>query len=189
MRADVPVHYKPSSTRSASARATLLSSPANGLKSPASVNSWRRLPDSTVPLPYSAYAPSPYFGATTMLSDVRPPPPRPPGLAALLAKTGDIELGREKGKELRHFSCWRLRWCAFCLVVASAMQASIVGSQLQLVFGSREGGMGPQLLAALILLALLLIAMWSLLSQLLLWSDSAVMKVPEGVRVREDDDE
>ena len=44
--------------------------------------------------------------------------------------------------------------------------------------------MMPQLVGDVVLLSLLLIALWSLLSQLLLWSDAAVMKVPEGVRVR-----
>ena len=41
----------------------------------------------------------------------------------------------------------------------------------------RAPGAGAELIAAAMLLALLLIALWSLLSQLLLWSDSAVMKV------------
>ena len=46
-----------------------------------------------------------------------------------------------------------------------------------------RGGAGAELASASLMLSLLLIGLWSLLSQLLLWSDSAVMKVPSGVHV------
>lgn len=133
--------------------------------------------------------------STTANGGYLPPPPRNPRLAALLAAsntfgmTSDELLDRDyQPREIRHFSCWRLRWCAFCLVVANAMQASIVGVQLQAFFAvapgaSREPGTGANLVGSMLLLATMLIALWSLLSQLLLWSDAAVMKVPEGVHV------
>ena len=170
--------------------------------------SWTRLPE-------EMYAPP-------SISDVRPAPPRPPRLAALMSRSGLLSSDTDDGGELRHFSCWRLRWCAFCLLVATAIQASNVGAALQLLYADEDHsrGAGPQLLGASILLAMLLVALWSLLSvhaqsqtqrvalvcpacasaallliallaspagrsQLLLWSDAAVMKVPEGVRVRE----
>ena len=60
-------------------------------------------------------------------------------------------------------------------------------------------GSGGAVISAFVQLGALLIALWSLLSQLLLWSDAAVMKVPEGVQVsafdggeggkRDDDDD
>ena len=86
----------------------------------------------------------------------------------MISSSGDAELRR---------SCWRLRWCAFCLLVATAMQASTVGSSLHLLYSLDEGDDGRltlQLLSASIVLLLLLIAFWSLLSQLLLWSDVRV---------------
>ena len=66
------------------------------------------------------------------------------------------------------------------------MQASHVGVQLQLAFSPNapEGG-GINIIGDTLQLVLLLVALWSLLSQLLLWSDAAVMKVPEGVTVRD----
>jgi len=130
-----------------------------------------------------------------------PPPPRNPRLAAILAAsnafgmTSDELLGDRferhyERRQIHHFSCWRLRWCAFCLVVANAMQASIVGVQLQNYFAvaspaARAPGSGANLVGSTLLLATMLIALWSLLSQLLLWSDAAVMKVPEGVHVKD----
>jgi len=122
-----------------------------------------------------------------LISDVRPAPPRPPRLAALMSRSGLLSSDTDGKGELRHFSCWRLRWCAFCLLVATAVQASNVGAALQLLYADEDHsrGAGPQLLSASIVLVMLLVALWSLLSQLLLWSDAAVMKVPEGVRVRE----
>ena len=124
-------------------------------------------------------------------SDVRPAPPRPPRLAALMARStgpsGSFRLSSERREEdqVHHFPCWRLRWCAFCLVIAATMQASTVGSRMQQLYVDGAGrNMMPQLVGDVVLLSLLLIALWSLLSQLLLWSDAAVMKVPEGVRVR-----
>ena len=152
-------------------------------------------------------------------SAVLPPPPRPPKLAALLSHANDLGLSssvyaKEPSKrEVQHVSCWRLRWCALCLVrallhptalpnvmltaprcpacrwqvIAVALQASTVGSRVQSFFGGDAGerapGAGADLIGAALLLAVLLIALWSLLSQLLLWSDSAVMKLPSGVRV------
>lgn len=65
-------------------------------------------------------------------------------------------------------------------VIAVALQASAVGSRLQSFYGSGEGrapGAEADLITASLLLALLLIALWSLLSQLLAWSDAAVLKV------------
>lgn len=142
-------------------------------------------------------AESPGF-MTTANGGYLPPPPRNPRLAALLAAsnafgmTSDELIGdRITGhREIHHFKCWRLRWCAFCLVVANAMQASVVGVQLQNYFSvapgaARAPSAGANLVGSTLLLATLLIALWSLLSQLLLWSDAAVMKVPEGVHVRD----
>ena len=128
-------------------------------------------------------------------SSVLPPPPRPPRLAALMAQADNLGLssntykrrsaiGDSAGGQLHHFSCWRLRWCAFCLVVATALQASHVGAAMAQAY--REDapmGSGGAVISAFVQLAALLIALWSLLSQLLLWSDAAVMKVPEGVQV------
>ena len=116
-----------------------------------------------------------------------PAPPRPPRLAALLNRANDLGLsssyyekdGRASG-EVRHFSCWRLRAASFCLLIAVALQASVVGSRLQALTAP---GANAELFVASSLLALLLIALWSLLSQLLLWSDSAVLKIPTGVHV------
>jgi hypothetical protein len=128
-------------------------------------------------------------------SAVLPAPPRPPRLAALLAHADNLGLSSSTykrkttsdatgGGQLHHFSCWRLRWCAFCLVVANALQASHVGAVMSQAY--REDapeGSGGAVISAFVQLAALLIALWSLLSQLLLWSDAAVMKVPEGVQV------
>lgn len=64
------------------------------------------------------------------------------------------------------------------------MQAAHVGSAMSQAY--REDappGSGGAVISAFVQLAALLIAMWSLLSQLLLWSDAAVMKVPENVQV------
>ena len=97
---------------------------------------------------------------------------------------------RKEG-DLQAFSCWRLRWCAFCLVVATAMQASVVGSHLQMLYigtNTLPAGAGPQAVGAVLLLTMLLVALWSLLSQLLLWSDAAVMKLPEHVRIASNDE-
>jgi len=137
----------------------------------------------------AAYGPrSGTFGQCTsadvllMKSDVLPPPPRPPRLAALMAsnaaaKTESLGMISSSGDAELRRSCWRLRWCAFCLLVATAMQASTVGSSLHLLYSLDEGDDGRltlQLLSASIVLLLLLIAFWSLLSQLLLWSDVRV---------------
>ena len=77
--------------------------------------------------------------------------------------------------------------CCCSQVIAVALQASTVGARLQSFFvtdgGQHESGAGADLIGASLLLALLLVALWSLLSQLLLWSDAAVMKVPSGVHV------
>ena len=79
-------------------------------------------------------------------------------------------LSSSREHDVRHFPCWRLRWCAFCLLVSTAMQASTVGSSLQLFYSlsvdpgdERRRGLTPQLLSASILLLMLLIALWSLL--------------------------
>ena len=59
-------------------------------------------------------------------SSVLPAPPRPPRLAALLAHANDLGLSssfyekNESKREVQHFNCWRLRWCALCLVRAHA---------------------------------------------------------------------
>jgi hypothetical protein len=123
-------------------------------------------------------------------TSVLPAPARPPQLQALLTNAAELGLTTteylEKKRtrpEIRHFSCWRLRWCAFCLVIASSLQASTVGAQLQVYYSGAEGTSASVLYLPCFLLALLVVALWSLLSQLLLWSDAAVMKVPEGVRV------
>jgi len=121
------------------------------------------------------------------ITNVTPAPPRPPRLAALMSNADGYDPALYTRRDrVEHFSSFRLRWCAFSLVVATAMQASIVGSQLQLYFGGQEtalvGGAGRQAIGSVVLLTLLLIALWSLLSQLLLWSDSAVMKLPEHMR-------
>ncbi len=118
-----------------------------------------------------------------------PPPPRPPRLAAMLANADRLGLSSSyynESREIQHTHCWRLRWCALCLVIAVALQASLVGSKLQIFFSdtaSSAVGAKADLIQAALMLFLLLISMWSLLSQLLLWSDSAVMKIPSGVTV------
>lgn len=134
---------------------------------------------------------SEYYGTS-----VTPAPPRPPRLAALMAHADHLGLssstyqrrrtgsGGESSGQLHHFSCWRLRWCAFCLVVANALQASHVGAVLTTAYSEdAPPGSGGAVISAFIQLAALLIGLWSLLSQLLLWSDAAVMKVPEGVHI------
>ncbi len=103
-------------------------------------------------------------------TSVLPPPPRPPAMQALLTSYEYDD--RKRSREIQHFSCWRLRWAAACLVIANAMQASLVGSQLQQFYGSAPAGGGAAgggaaLFTACALLGLLLIALWSLLSQLL----------------------
>ena len=51
-----------------------------------------------------------------------PPPPRPPRLAALLDRADALGLSssyynkRDDKGDVQHFNCWRLRWCALCLV-------------------------------------------------------------------------
>lgn len=64
-------------------------------------------------------------------------------------------------------------------VIGVALQASQFGSLLQAYYsaGDRAAGAGAELMTASAMLALLLIALWSLLSQLLEWSDAAVLKV------------
>ena len=111
-----------------------------------------------------------------MKSDVLPPPPRPPRLAALMAsnaaaKTESLDMISSSGDAELRRSCWRLRWSAFCLLVASCLQALTVGSSLQLLYSLEGRHLTPLLLSSIIVLLLLLIAFWSLLSQLLLWSD------------------
>ena len=124
-------------------------------------------------------------------SNVLPPPPRPALYEKMLTDLGRSSDGYRKlgesgsGKNIHHFPAWRLRWCAACLVIAVTMQASTVGAQMQMYFGAEQPAAGAQsnMITSLIMLSVLVTAMWSLLSQLLLWSDAAVMKVPEGVRV------
>lgn len=74
-----------------------------------------------------------------------PPPPRPPRLAALMDRANNLGLsssyyGRDDyyKRDVHHFDCWRLRWCALCLVIAVALQASTVGSKLQAFYGANE---------------------------------------------------
>jgi len=141
--------------------------------------------------PDQALMPPPYAGGYTA---TLPAPPRPPRLAALLSRANELGLQSSyydrdnyQRREVHHFNCWRLRWCALCLVIAVALQASTVGSHVHAFFASSAPqGSGAELFGSVALLSLLLVALWSLLSQLLLWSDAAVMKVPKGVHVSAD---
>ena len=124
------------------------------------------------------------YRPTAVLTDVKPAPPRPPRLAAMMANAGDMGMlsydsDVYRRREIQHFSTWRLRWCSFCMLIATAMQASSIGGHIQLMVGGHEPPPGEKaaLISSSIMLALLLIALWSLLSQLLLWSDAAVMKL------------
>ena len=131
-----------------------------------------------------SYAPSPGRWQTNndFGTAVLPAPPRPARLQAMLSQAAEMGLttseykalgiGEGGGKHsIRHFPCWRLRWCAACLVIAVTMQASSVGAQMQIYFGSGGAvtlqGAVTNLFSSCLLLALLIIAMWSLLSQLL----------------------
>ena len=149
---------------------------------------WVSCRDASLGSPYSRPSVD-LYGHNSAYSAVQPPPPRPPRLAALMAGAGGMGLNSSyyDTREVAHFSCWRLRWCALCLVIAVALQASTVGSHLQSFYGGgpvpHAPGAGAELASASLMLSLLLIGLWSLLSQLLLWSDSAVMKVPSGVHV------
>lgn len=127
----------------------------------------------------------------------RPAPPRHPLIEelssraareGLLNSTGERSDGRGRGR-VQRFSCWRLRLAAFCLVLGTAAQATAVGGQLQgyiVPGGAIPTGLSftAPLAVAVSVLVLLLAALWSLLSQLLLWSDSAVLRVPQGVGVQ-----
>ena len=134
----------------------------------------------TSPFADRALARMPGMGHVT--TNVRPPPPRPPHLATLMANTyrGEQYSGGT--------SCWRLRWCAFCLLIATVMQASIVGSNVQQHFmgdrrATEQGSNVAELISSSFLCGFLVVASWSLISQLLLWSDAAVVEVPETQRV------
>ena len=150
-------------------------------------NTWSRTypgrPLPGTPQPYGGWMALDHsYRPTAVLTDVKPAPPRPPRLAAMMASAGDVGLYDSdlyRRRELRHFSTWRLRWCAFCMLIATAMQASSIGGHIQLMLGGHEQAAGEKatLISASIMLALLLIALWSLLSQLLLWSDAAVLKL------------
>ena len=125
----------------------------------------------------------------------RPAPPRHPLLAELTSKLRDDGLlpkeveRSDDVEEFTTYSCWRLRACALCLTLAMGAQAAIVGGEAQRLFEHREVDLlglfrlASPLTAPLLLLLLLAIALFSLLSQLLLWSDSAVMRVPSKQRL------
>ena len=81
---------------------------------------------------------------------------------------------------LMYYSCWRLRWCGLLMLASTTLQAISVGTQLN---GGPQcsGGFGALIAAGVLLMTVL--ALWALLSQLLLWSDAAVLRVPQGVNL------
>ena len=76
-----------------------------------------------------------------------------------------------------YYSCWRLRWCGLLLLISVTMQAVAVGGTLS---GGTQCSSFHSLISTCVL-ATTVLALWALLSQLLLWSDAAVLRVPQGV--------
>ncbi len=93
--------------------------------------------------------------------------PRSPWLQ--LQSEGLLSGGPHKTR-LVHLSCWRLRWCAFSLLLACAAQAAVVGAQLQGYLEQPGGGGGwsciagnlsrPSLALSVGLLVILLLSLW-----------------------------
>ena len=84
---------------------------------------------------------------------------------------------------LVYYSAWRLRWCALLLLIGTATQAISVGSAVN---ADSCRGLGESgLWIAIGVLAAMVLALWALLSQLLLWSDAAVLRVPQNVALAE----
>ena len=98
--------------------------------------------------------------------------------------SSDIEKSDDKPKSdapvIAEVECWRLRMCALFLVIGTSLQALVVGGQME-ALASNGGVSLITFISSLLVFATLLLAMWSLLSQLLLWSDAAVFKLPEHV--------
>merc|ERR550514_819497 len=137
----------------------------------------RSYADDVLSSSYYQYGPAqwPYDDVTYM----RPAPPRHPLVSQIVS---DFKGGDRKKEQaaipLMYYSCWRLRWCGLLLLASTTLQAISVGSQLG---GGSEcsGGFGALLSSGVLLMTVL--ALWALLSQLLLWSDAAVLRVPQGV--------
>ncbi|KAL3901287.1 MAG: hypothetical protein SGPRY_012304 [Prymnesium sp.] len=136
-------------------------------------------------------------------SDARPAPPQHPLVAAMARslrsegllssreKLDDESDGQTKQKEktaesapaVTTVSCWRLRLCALFILAGLAVQAVILGGQLQAYVTSQDITVVALGLTIVVLISMLL-ALWSLLSQLLLWSETAVFKVSQHMVLR-----
>jgi hypothetical protein len=113
----------------------------------------------------------------------RPAPPRSPIVARYIddayqfGELTSYEKREKRGSDkMVNIGTWRLRWTSLLLLLAACTQAISVGRLLDAPAGcaAQTGGT----LWAIIQLGILLVAMWSLLSQLLQWSDAAVMRIP-----------
>lgn len=68
---------------------------------------------------------------------------------------------------------WRLRWAALLLALTTAMQAAAIGLQAARCFGGEEPPpfAFEGLVGSSAMLVTLFAALWSLVSQLLIWSE------------------
>ena len=114
---------------------------------------------------------------------MRPALPRHPLVAQIFADVGgDRQRTRDASVPRMDYSSWRLRWCGLLLLGSTTMQSVAVGGQLS---GAPSCGSLASILTACALLATLT-ALWALLSQLLLWSDAAMLQVPRSVALAVD---
>ena len=159
--------------------------------SPGTPNSYERrvgyADESLTPSTYYTYGPQqwPYDDLTYM----RPAPPRHPLVAQMVSDIGSNSNPPKKKPEsaaipLMYYSCWRLRWCGLLLLASTTLQSILVGTQLGGDPRSCGGGFAGLLSSGVLLMTVL--ALWALLSQLLLWSDAAVLRVPQGVSLSAD---
>ena len=126
---------------------------------------------------YYSYSPAPYGRDWDLENGIRRPD-RP--LRNLLRGRSYAD---DTPVPLVYYSAWRLRWCALLLLIGTATQAISVGSAVN---ADSCRGLGESgLWIAIGVLAAMVLALWALLSQLLLWSDAAVLRVPQNVALAE----
>ena len=127
---------------------------------------------------YYSYSPAPYGRDWDLELGGRDRPlPRRSGLGRVFGRADDTPV------PLVYYSAWRLRWCALLLLIGTATQAISVGSAVN---ADSCRGLGESgLWIAIGVLAAMVLALWALLSQLLLWSDAAVLRVPQNVALAE----
>ena len=127
---------------------------------------------------YYSYSPAPYGRDWDLELGGRDRPlPRRSGLGRVFGRADDTPV------PLVYYSAWRLRWCALLLLIGTATQAISVGSAVN---ADSCRGLGESgLWIPIGVLAAMVLALWALLSQLLLWSDAAVLRVPQNVALAE----